>query len=262
MEVIWTRNKTTGSIILLTLLVMGLVVKWIFFPSVDDKFFQLDYGRLQTAPSGLFVFRATHFGDSRRSGCFTAWNRDGGGSGPGLPRFLGRNVTLEQIIPAAYQVQPSRVVFPENMPTNRFDLLVTVRKEPAEKLKAIVKRKFGYTAQWKEVETEVLEIRIVRHNAPGLRPSGDASSSTQFRSGKRYLTHAPVGQLVWILESFLKVPVVDKTGLTGFYDYSFPWDWRGIENPDLATVNGWLAELGLTLRPEPEIMTMMVVKKE
>jgi uncharacterized protein (TIGR03435 family) len=260
MEIIWTRNKTIGSIVILVLVVAGLLAKWVFFPSVDDKFFQLDYGRLQTAPAGLLVFRPTHYADSRRSGCFSSWIRSG--TGPGVPRFLGRNCTVEQIIPTAYQAAPSRVVFPEKPLTNRFDVLVTVRDKPAEKLQAALARKTGCTAHWKERETEVLELRVVGIKPAGLKPSEGQNGKSEFRSGKMHLTHAQVGQMVWMLESLLKKPVQDKTGLTGFYDYSFPWDWRGIEPPDLDKVKGWLAELGLSLRPETDIMSMLVVEQK
>lgn len=260
MVIIWTRNKTIGSIIVLVLLVTGLLAKWIFFPSVDDKFFQLDHGRLQTAPSGVFILRKTTFGESRQSGCMSAWSHSQGGQG--VPRFLARNATLEEIIPAAFQAAPSRVVFPKNLSTNRYDILLTIGDKPMEKLQAALKSKLGCTASWQERETEVYELKVHGVSPSGMKPNKSGSGRSEFKNGKMHFTHAQAGQLTWMIESLLKKPVQDKTGLSGYYDYSFPWDWRNRGQADLATVQGWVAELGLTLRPKLEFTSMLVVEQK
>jgi len=68
------------------------------------------------------------------------------------------------------------------------------------------------------------------------------------------------------LEGILKMPVVDKTGLTNYYDFSLVWDSQTaqqIQNGtlDQATGQKILAEWGLGLEPDTASLEMLVVKK-
>jgi uncharacterized protein (TIGR03435 family) len=255
MTLIWTRTKTIATIGVALLLGVGFVVKAVYFPSVDDKFFQLDYRRLQSAPANVFIFRPTHFPDNPRSGCIIA-------SANYVPRMVGRNVALPQIMAMAYQCPLSRLVLPTSVPTNHFDFLVTVRNKPVERLQAVVQDKLGYVAHWQERYTEVLRIKVT-HTAPGLRPSGSATApGIRFKEGRYYFTQMPVGQLVGFLEGALKKPVQDKTGLTGNYDFSILWNWRGSDFMDEKSIRSTLGELGLTLKSENDAIQMMVVERK
>lgn len=259
MEITWTRTKTIVTVSVLALLALGVAVKKIYFPTVDEKYFQLDYQRLQHAPANIFILRPTHFAESRRTGYMSA----SASYEPGkyLPRLLGRNVTLAQIIAAAYQCPQSRVVLPWDAPTNHFDFLDTLSKQPAERLQAAVKRKFGCVAGWKDHETEVWQLKVQTPDAPGLHASSADRGNVQFKNGRIYFTHMAVGQLSGLLESALKKPVQDQTGLTGFYDFSVAWSWRGSNAMDVQAVKNALAELGLTLDDDTGLMQMMVVER-
>jgi uncharacterized protein (TIGR03435 family) len=64
----------------------------------------------------------------------------------------------------------------------------------------------------------------------------------------------------------LKTPVVDKTDLTNFYDFSLIWDAKTaqqIQNNTLDNETGRkiLAEWGLGLEPDTASIEMLVVKK-
>jgi uncharacterized protein (TIGR03435 family) len=68
------------------------------------------------------------------------------------------------------------------------------------------------------------------------------------------------------LENILKTPVVDKTGLTNFYDFSLIWDAhtaQQIQNGTLDNETGRkiLAEWGLGLEPDTASIEVLVVKK-
>ena len=68
------------------------------------------------------------------------------------------------------------------------------------------------------------------------------------------------------LENFFKTPIVDKTGLTNYYDFSLVWDAqtaRQIQSGtlDQATGQKILAEWGLGLEPDTASMEMLVVSK-
>ena len=68
------------------------------------------------------------------------------------------------------------------------------------------------------------------------------------------------------LEQILKTPVVDKTGLTNFYDFSLIWDAQTAKQIqsgtlDIETGKNILAEWGLGLEPDTETIDMLVVEK-
>jgi uncharacterized protein (TIGR03435 family) len=254
------KNKVIViSAVAVLLLGAAFLIHHRFF-RVDEKFFQLDYQRLQTAPGNVMIFRDTHFPESRRSGCFTAWMQSKPGEEQSV-RYLGRNVGLDQIMPLAYQCQPSRVVMPPIAPTNHFDFLITRKAKAAELLQAAVKKKTGYVAEWKERETDVYLLKVKIPNSPGLRASTNQSGGINFKNGRLVFTHMQVSQLSSFVENGLKKPVQDQTGLTGYYDYSVAWNWRTQNSVDEVALKKSLAELGLGLEDGSDMMRMLVVQK-
>ncbi len=254
-----TKTKLAAGIGIVLLIAGAFVVKKIYFPTVDESWFQLDYRRLQHAPGRIFILRPTHFIESRRSGCFSA--SASYDQGKYLPRFLGRNVGLDQIIALAYQCQPSRVVLPHDVTTNHFDFLITVRDKPAERFQTAVKKKLGYTAEWKQRETEVLQLKVSTSGTPGLHASTNNNGGINFKDNRLYFTHMPAAQLARMLENVLKKPVEDKTGLWGFYDFSIAWNWRGRNEVDEAALRNSISELGLSLESDTGTQRMLVVEK-
>ena len=81
------------------------------------------------------------------------------------------------------------------------------------------------------------------------------------KEGKLYFVRQPMGALCSVLENALKQPVQDKTGLTGNYDFSILWNWRGAKAMDEKSVLNAVSELGLTLKKDSDLMQMLVVKR-
>ena len=92
-----TRAKTIVLVGLVSLAAVAAAVamKMVFFPSVDDKFFQINQARLRQAPPGLTIVRPTHFADS-----------PGKSSPPGYMQtrvkgamwMVGRNLTIQHFL--------------------------------------------------------------------------------------------------------------------------------------------------------------------
>ena len=248
------------------LVVIGLLLlagaafglKRVYYPPVADDWFRLDYDHFRHAPAGVLILRPTHFNDPQRSGCLMVSSSPA--PGQYLPRLLGRNVTLDEVIATAYQCPVSRVLLASGASTNHFDFLVTVRDRPVERMQAAVKRQLGYTASQQEHETEVLQLKVQIPNAPGLRASPAGNPGVEFKFGRLNFTHQPVNRLPALLERALRRPVEDKTGLTGDYDYSLVWSWRQWRPPDEAALRNSLREMGLTLESDRDTLSMMVVE--
>jgi uncharacterized protein (TIGR03435 family) len=244
-----------GAGITLAVLAVALAVKAVWFPSVDEKFFQLNEDNLARAPAHVFILRPTHFAASKRSGCFAM--PDSSGSDPDQMRLVGRNASLAQIIAFTYACSESQVYVPPLATTNRFDFLVTVSRHPLERFHAAVRDKLGYTAHWQQHDAEILLLKVQGY---GPTPSAASQEQVIYNVGKLFYRHAPIQEVVNMAEAQFKRPVYDRTGLTGYYDYTIVTPAAGRRDPTDEAFNKSLADMGLTLEADTQPMQMMVVE--
>jgi len=260
-----TKTKTTVlvGVFVLVLVAAVVAVKMIFFPSVNDKFFQINPAKLRQVPAGLVVVRPTHFPDSPQKSSPPGIMET---SVKGAQWMVGRNVPFQQVIAMAYSYNPGRIALPSDAPKGNFDFLVTVPKDPQARLQSAIRRKLGYTAETETRDTPVLALKVEDPNSPGLKGSLDSEKeNTNVKNGRLYFTHTKLSMVTDGLEGILKTPVVDKTGLTNFYDFSLIWDTKTaqqIQNNTLDNETGRkiLAEWGLGLEPDTASIEMLVVK--
>jgi uncharacterized protein (TIGR03435 family) len=102
-----------------------------------------------------------------------------------------------------------------------------------------------------------------------LRETADGGNSKLLASGRGLLsyTHLPMGTLSMLLSRRLRQPVIDKTGLTGFYDVTLKWEPNdlppGSGSPDsLALPDIYTAvreQLGLRLEAKKTPLEVLVV---
>lgn len=259
-----TRTK---QIILASAVAAGVVaavaVKWIFFPSIKDTYFTMNQQSLRQAPSGLVVVRPTHFPKSSRKGIMSDTVQV---SGKPVWRVMGRNVSFKQLVAMAYGRREGRVALPADAPQGNFDFLVTVRGDQQQSLQKAVRKELGYIAQTETRDASVLALKIKNGNLPGLVVSEEgAKENVDFRDGKLYFTHLKLQAITGNMEQMLKLPVVDKTDLTNFYDFSTTWDPKTqmqMRNDATAraAVEKILNNWGLGLEPENEPVELLVVK--
>jgi uncharacterized protein (TIGR03435 family) len=238
----------------------AVAVKLVFFPSVKDAYFTMNSRSLQMVPANLVVIRPTHFAKSPRKGLFYANSRL---NGQNVQRMLGRDMALGDLIGTAYNEDAAKVSLPPDAPKTNYDFVVTVSADPQEHLKTAIRKKLGLTADMETRETDVLAFKVEDAALPGLTVSDvNEKENSNFKNGRLYLTHMKIGDLMDGVQQMLKMPVVDKTGLTNFYDFSLvftPQMQRG--QIDRATVEKIIGEWGLGLEPDTAQMEMLVVKK-
>jgi uncharacterized protein (TIGR03435 family) len=120
-----------------------------------------------------------------------------------------------------------------------------------------VKRKFGLVGRRTLVETNVLALTLRNRNVPGLNPNSDPAGQNYSRTSDTIqCVYAPISKLVEFLENALGTPVVDRTGLTGYFDIYVKWDGTP-EGLKEAT----LKQLGLDLVPSREAVEFLVMEK-
>jgi uncharacterized protein (TIGR03435 family) len=72
------------------------------------------------------------------------------------------------------------------------------------------------------------------------------------------IEHTSAQQIIGMAQNLFKEPLVDQTGLTGYYDFTIPWGGRN--NPDEQAAKKALADMGFTFETVTQSMQMLVVE--
>jgi uncharacterized protein (TIGR03435 family) len=255
-----TKKILIAGGVILFLIAVVVAVKLIYFPAAKNEWFQLNAQKLRQAPGGLVIVRPTHFPKSLHKGIIGV-NTKGG------RWLLGRNVSLQQLMATACDYNVARVEVPPEMPTNNFDFLVTMPAKPDEWLQAAIRKNFGYVAHPETLDADVLALKVVDENLPGLKVSDDSEKqNVVFRNRQIDFTHMRLTILSGALEQMLGAPVVDKMGLTNFYDFSMPWDeqtQRQMRNHTMTrdAASRLISPWGIALQPANAPIQMLMVQK-
>lgn len=258
-----TRKRILISLAIALALIAAGAVKWFFFPSIKDAYFTMSQRSLDRVPGGLVVARPTHFAKSSRNGIVSDLIEV---SGKRTWRMMGRNVSLQQLISAAYGRNAARILLPAVAPKGNFDFLVTVPSDQEARLQAAIRKNLRLIAKPELRDENVMALKVENAALPGLTPSSpEAKPNVHRDKDKLHFTHLRPQELISGLEQVIKMPVVDKTSLTNFYDFSLDWD-RQTEHQlgDAATAPAVLKKIlsawGLRLEPDTDQVEMLVVK--
>lgn len=256
-------GKIITAVVVTLVLAAAITVKWIFFPSIKDEYFSMNQRSLHQAPSGIVVVRPTHFPKSFRKGVMSDVIQK---SGRPVWQMVGRNVTFQELVASAYGRSPDRVVLPVDAPKTNFDFLVTASGDVQHRLQTAIRKKLGFIAHAEMRDQEVLAMKVQDASLPGLTLSdASAKPNVNFDHGKLHFTHMRLQMITGGLEQVFKKPVVDRTALTNFYDFSVVMDaqtQRQLQNETNAAVavKKILAGWGIGLVPDSDRVEMLVVR--
>jgi uncharacterized protein (TIGR03435 family) len=256
-------KKTVFISLLAGVLVAAVVAaKMIFFPSVSDKFFRINPNVLRQAPANVVLLRPTHFPASPEKA--SAPNAITFANVKGARWMVGRNVSFPMLIALAYSYNPGRIKVPAIAPSGNFDFLITVARNPQGRLQTAIRQKLGLVARREIRETDVLALKVKIPNPPGFKVSTAARENEAVKNGRLYFTHMRINVVTDGMQAILKKPMVDKTGLTNFYDFSLAWDKQTQQQiqtgkMDQETGESILNDWGLELDPDTASIEMLVV---
>jgi uncharacterized protein (TIGR03435 family) len=186
-------------------------------------------------------------------------------------KTLGIYRPFSEVLSRAYGITPSRIVPLTPLPRGNFDFIVSGQNPPTNALRMEIESKYGLVGHMETREMDVLLLRARRPNASGLTPTTAPGPSLSFWSaGHLRRSNGPIQYFVNDLEQYLKIPVVDQSGLTGRYDYDIKWDdelkWDDAGQWYYTNTDGMkqavLDELGLALVPGREPVEVLVVEKK
>ena len=180
-----------------------------------------------------------------------------------------RNVTLQSCISWAYSVQDFQIT--GALGSDRFDITAkAAAPATAPTLRAMLgtllaeRFKLVFHRDTKERKSLVL---VVAKGGPKLRSSEeDGPGVLKPNKGRMVAQHASMSEFIGTLSGPLRAPVVDKTELTGRYDFtvdlsSYFADVKPGEQPDMTAIvmSALREQLGLNLESRKETVEILVI---
>lgn len=261
----WTKAKITTVAVVGILFAAGTItvtVKEVAHNREDPVWSHItrcDLKQMESVPPTVSI-RPTRFARS-----VVGQARDGDG------KVLGLHMPFDTVLASAYDITPCRVLALTPLPQGTFDYIANVSQRPTEALQEMIRQKFGITGRHEMREADVLHLTMKRSGAPGMEPTPltqiyDTSSA---HVGHFHYSHCPIRTLVFDLEYYLHVPIIDRTGLAGYYDFDLNWNdeilWDATEHRCLSNPDGLkqvlLDQLGLELVPSREAIETLVVEQ-
>jgi uncharacterized protein (TIGR03435 family) len=202
-----------------------------------------------------------------------------GSSMPPNGLFRGENLTIRQLIVRAYELRDFQVIGPDLINGDRFDVQArTPSGAPdnrmPEMLRALLAERFGLVVHIEEREQPIFELVLAREGRvdPALKPgecSGGAgcgfSTNTSNGSGTMTAVGRTMPELAQWVGSQVDRMVVDRTGLTGTYDFDvrFTRDDARALPPDAAPLlyTALQEQLGLKLEPARGPVPFVVIDR-
>ena len=186
-------------------------------------------------------------------------------------KWGGINVTVREILRAAYRCGPGRVAFPAGEPQEKYDFISTLRHDPEEALQREVKKTLGLTGRWASLETNVLALKVRNPDAPGLKRAFYSPSEYGnlpgghihcFGEPLSWKPGTPPWGLTKHLERIFQIPVVDETGRKGSYNIDLLWKVETDSTANQEAVKqALISQLGLELTPARHAVEMLIVEK-
>ena len=190
---------------------------------------------------------------------------------------LGTAVTPEFLIFIAYRISPVWTAYHTALPQQKYDYIVNVPHGSFEAFQNELRAELGLVARYDYVETNVLLMKLVKPSTNGFTESFRPPNSLNpnwgmpiWWSGEtNILLKSNGGQWVetthWFnrpldtfrvnaLENIYQLPILNRTGLTNSYDFSFTY-------PQTRLKDALLNQLGIELVPKSGTNKMLVIEQ-
>jgi uncharacterized protein (TIGR03435 family) len=192
------------------------------------------------------------------------------GSDGSKGQIVMTNLSLHRLIERAYNVKPPQVSGPEWLESVRVDVAAKYPPDTSESDHALMLRnlledrfKLAVHRETKELPGYVL---VVAKGGFKLKPVEAEDDDTQHQGGRIQSLSAKgtsMALLADLVSRYLKVIVIDKTGIGGVYNFELRWirdDQNGDHAEDIPTLPIALQEtLGVRMQPQKVPVEVLVV---
>jgi uncharacterized protein (TIGR03435 family) len=254
----WTKAKTAIAVAAVAVLAIGTTVTTIAVQkshrdAVENYFTHWDSMNIDTAPlPPVVVVRPSKYMNRGDYIIVSTTNE----------KIMRRAAGFPEILATAYDFSPEQMILPTNLPRGQFDMLLTAPTDSREKLRAEIKRQFGVVAHTEAREMDVLVLKVINPNAPGLKISAGGGPNIWTENGSIKLLGYKMADFTHVIGVFFSHPVIDETGLSDAYDVEAKWDSHLKGNALQTEIENIMRnQFGLELTPDKRSVQMLVVEK-
>lgn len=182
-------------------------------------------------------------------------------------KIVAKNQPMIQVLRMAYDPGFNhRLVLPQNLSRRGLDVMLTLPfdEHPLEKLQEKLRSAYGLTAHCETNEENVLLMKQISPNAPGLIPTATPSANPSVTMNT---TRGTLTIKNWTLETFslqfeqvLKMPVLNRTEGDDHYDCNITWQPRAGETMEDAFKRVVADQLGLGFETDRAPIARLVVE--
>jgi RNA polymerase sigma factor (sigma-70 family) len=178
--------------------------------------------------------------------------------------YWGLNYPIAGILETAFGMKPCRTIVSLEVPKDRYDFVANLASGNKQALMEHVSRQLGVIGVIETREERALILRSEGSGAMGMKESAHRQGFDPpftWNFGLVVAKGARMSELTSFLEDQYQTPVVDETGLNGYYDYTLKWDQSGWQANRAGLKQALLNQLGLELVPTNIPIEMLVVEK-
>lgn len=187
---------------------------------------------------------------------------------PGPDRFTAMTATLKDLVMFAYDVRTFQVVGgPQWCDSEPYDVTAKADGAPGpEKLRlmiqALLADRFGLKLR-PETRVQPIYELVIGNKGTNLKEVAGPGRGIRLGKGELHAYGVPMATLANVLSTYLGRRVVDRTKLTGSYDFTLTWAPDDeIGNDNQASVFAAIQEqLGLRLAPAKGPVNVLVIEK-
>lgn len=150
---------------------------------------------------------------------------------PEKGRFEAAGNSAKLLLMIAYGVQESQIVGgPGWLSTDKWDIEARTDdgaphsvEESDQMLQDLLADRFALRIHWETDQRPVYALTVSK-NGSKLKPTSHQRENVRLGGKSIIIQRGNVSGMIEALASALGRPVIDRTGLTGLYDYSLQWD--------------------------------------
>jgi len=150
----------------------------------------------------------------------------GWGRSKSFPDFEAGKASLEDVIPAFFDISPKLVFAKTKLPEGLYDISAIAPQGETLELKQQFAKKletnFGIEVQTKKQNVKVYVMTVCSTNAPGIKQAQRRGGGGQ-RPGGFYLNGTKMDDIASLMELSLDKPIINETGLAGRWSVDVKW---------------------------------------
>ena len=191
----WTKAKTiivASAAVLFATGTTVVVVEKVRSPAVDESFWALKGDLNKALP--VLIIRPTRYYSPTKSYSLNIFD------GKVIRKVIAQNIGFIGLLNYAYSLSSERMILPAGIPTNRFDLMLTLPDHQVEALQKAIHRQFGFAARRETRETHALLLKVkdqVCLRFTPANPEAKCISSTTRACGVGPISRYPMWQTIW-----------------------------------------------------------------